>query len=426
MSNTSNNNFAGSSNGENWLKQSRENGWEAYEMEELPSRVKHNWRYSDPELFLPPSGYDNRVSAITPRGNGHNLDQKESSLKYAGLGKITDDKNSIVQLREKYRETGIIFENLHSALQKRENELKDYFGQLVGFGFGKFESLNLALWDSGFFIQIPDNLVLEDPIQLTRHSSGDISASRLLVIAGVNSRVTIIDEEVGETTEGNSISYSVNEIFGLPGSSITYINTQNLGNGHTHYLTHRARLGRDSKMNSVFLSIGGETSKIDAGVNLAGEGSDSNLYGFLYGSGFQHFDHRTIHHHSTGNTTSKLDFKTVVNDEANSAYTGLIKIDEEAGNCEAYQENRNLILHDEANVESIPELEILNDEVSCSHGVTMGSIDPEMMFYMKSRGIDENDARKTIVKGFSNSILEHVPDEIGSSFMQILDERLDG
>jgi len=424
--NSTNRKSAGIDRNNDWLKQLRGIFRASFSSIPRDCRVKHSWRYTDPEWFMPPVNLDNSVSAISSRGNGQKPGAGEIEEAYAGYGRITDHKNTIVHVDDKYLDSGIVFENLHVALEKREQELKEYFGQLVGFGFGKFESLNLALWDSGFFIKIPDNLVLDVPIVLNRNSAGDISASRLLVIAGTNSQVTIIDEIAGESSDGNSISYGVNEIFGLPGSSVKYINTQNLGGGHAHYLTHRARLDRDARMESVFLSIGGETSKIDAGINLAGEGSDSNLYGFLYGSDFQHFDHRTIHHHSAGNTTSKLDFKAVVNDEANSAYTGLIKIDEDARNCEAYQENRNLILDDDANVESIPELEILNNEVSCSHGVTMGSIDPEMMFYMQSRGIDENDALKMIVKGFSNSILDHVPENISNSFKLVLDNKLNG
>ena len=150
------------------------------------------------------------------------------------------------------------------------------------------------------------------------------------------------------------------------------------------------------------------------------------MYGLLFGSKRQHFDNHTLHHHASGQTTSDIDFKVVLRDKAVSAYTGLIRIEQDAANCEAYQENRNLLLGGGAKAETIPELEILNEEVMCSHGATVGPIDPEMIFYLTSRGFSPEEAVRTIVTGFVASTLKMVPADIRGGIRSAVTDRLEG
>ena len=150
------------------------------------------------------------------------------------------------------------------------------------------------------------------------------------------------------------------------------------------------------------------------------------MYGLLFGSGYQHFDNHTLHDHRSGQTFSNINFKVVLRDKAVSAYTGLIKIENHAKGCQAYQENRNLLLSKGTRAETIPELEILNEDVSCSHGATIGPIDPMQVFYLESRGIRHDEAVRMVVSGFVSNTLQQVPDDLRERISAFVEQRLEG
>jgi Fe-S cluster assembly protein SufD len=179
-------------------------------------------------------------------------------------------------------------------------------------------------------------------------------------------------------------------------------------------------------MKSIFGSVGSLVTKVNAGTILDGRGANSQMYGVIFGDEKQHFDYHTTHHHRSKESFSNLNFKVVLKGKAKSAYTGLIRIEKDAANCEAYQENRNLLLNNGTKAESIPELEILTDEVRCTHGATMGPIDPEMVFYLKSRGIPEPEAIKTIVTGYIEPLLAQVPQDSAELLRELMTAKLEG
>jgi len=179
-------------------------------------------------------------------------------------------------------------------------------------------------------------------------------------------------------------------------------------------------------MLTIPLVFGGSLCKQNFGVRLNGAGAHSDIYGLLFGSMRQHFDNHTLHHHAHGSTSSNIDFKVVLKDRAQSAYTGLIRIENGARNCEAYQENRNLLLNPGTKAQTIPELEILNEDVSCSHGATLGSIDQESLFYLQARGIAKNEAVRMIVSGFVTTTLNRVPADLRERIGTFVAQRLEG
>jgi len=150
------------------------------------------------------------------------------------------------------------------------------------------------------------------------------------------------------------------------------------------------------------------------------------MYGVVFGDNDQHFDYHTVHHHKASNSYSDIDFKVVLKDKANSATTGLIRIEEDAQNCQAFQLNRNLLLNDGPKAESIPELEILCDQVQCSHGATVGPIDNNMMFYLMSRGIEKKEAVNIITRGFVEPTIQKLPEELGELTRNLIIEKMKG
>jgi Fe-S cluster assembly protein SufD len=199
---------------------------------------------------------------------------------------------------------------------------------------------------------------------------------------------------------------------------------QRLGRGVRYHVTQRVSVGRDANVLTATAALGSGITKSSFGSLIEGPGANVELVGFLFGEARQQFDHHTLHDHRSGHSYSNIDFKVVLKDRARSAYTGLIRIERDAPQSEAYQENRNLILSDSAKAESVPELEILTDDVRCTHGATMGSLDPEHLFYLMSRGLARSDAIRLIVEGFVEPTLSRVPEDLRERLRTQVEERI--
>lgn len=393
-----------------WLYNLRKNNWLSYTETPIPERAVHLWKYTDPGQFL----IDNPqeiMDALSPVTNLTEAQREFLTGDFAAYGYNRPDRMTFAMLNDEYAASGVIFKDLYTAVTEHEDLVGNHLGHLVGGDFGKIEAMNLALWNTGLFVYIPDNVVVDKPIRLQRHPAGATSFHRLLVVTGKNAKATIIDDYSGSCAV-QALLNSVVELFVDDSSHIRYANTQRLDNNCNSFITQRAKLGRDAEIYAVFGALGGTVSKVNAGSVLAGKGADSRLYGILFGNDKQHFDYHTAHHHTAGETYSNIDVKVVLKDQAVSAYTGLIKINEDALNCEAYQENRNLLLNKGTRAESIPELEILCDQVSCSHGATMGPLDLEMLFYLTSRGISRDEAVRTVIGGFVEPTIQQLPAEL--------------
>jgi len=408
-----------------WLYNIRKNSWAAYKEFPLPSRVMHLWKYSDPSGFLFKNP-DDLMSIRVPLTDDAEILNGEPRQELSAYAYNRSDLMTFTNIHQDFKHTGIIFKNLLAAIRENEDLAGNYLGRLIGREFGKFEALNLALWNTGLFLYIPDNTVLENPVRLQRHPSGPATLHRLLVILGKNVKATIIDDYSGECRKEDAQINSVAEIFVGAQSHAKYINIQRHSEKCHTYITQRTEVGTDAQIYSVFAGLGSSYAKINAGSVLSGTGAESKIYGLAFGDNKQHFDYHTLHHHRAGNSLSNIDFKIALKDSANSAYTGLIKIDESALNCQAYQENRNLLLNKGPRAESIPELEILCDQVQCTHGATVGPIDPEALFYLESRGLNRDEAVKTIVSGFVEPTLKQLPDNIKEITRTLIMEKLEG
>ena len=183
-------------------------------------------------------------------------------------------------------------------------------------------------------------------------------------------------------------------------------------------------LDRDAQVRTVFSSFGGGVTKADLGAVLRGEGARSELLGLVVGEKRQHLDHHTEHRHVAGHTWSHIDLRVALSGRARSAYTGLIRIEKDARESEATQENRNLLLSRRARADTIPELEILNQDVSCTHGATVSPLEEEPIFYLLSRGVEPSEARRLILRGFFEQVLGQVPDAVRGGVAQALEQRL--
>ena len=417
--------------GPEWLQEQRRISRETFNNTPLPRRGLHLWRYTDPAKFLvnqvniTDTAFANAYDAIEKVELSH-LEQGHLSGLVSDLGGREIRIYSADDLSKKR----VVVLALSEAIEHHQDLVEKYLYQLVNSQTGKFEAMNGALFNDGIFVYVPDNMVIDKPLHLLRETGGENSACfpRLLVIVGKNAEVTIIDEYGGgshDIDRGVGHSNGAVEIFGNQESRIRYVSLQRQATATRSYLTHRARIEHGATMLTIPLAFGGSISKQNFGVILNGEGAESNMYGLLFGSEYQHFDNHTLHHHAAGRTLSNIDFKVVLRDRAVSAYTGLIRIEKGAQTCEAYQENRNLLLNRGAKAETIPELEILNEDVRCTHGATIGPIDPLSVFYLTSRGIQHEDAVRMIVSGFVESTLKRIPEDLKERITEFVTHRLE-
>jgi len=413
-----------------WLKEQRRTSCDDFNALPLPRRGLHLWRYTDPAEFICEQTTDaastsDRFEAIVKTERAH---LEEGRL--AGLVTDVGGRDITVYGLDDIAKRGVIVAPLSAAVESHIQLVEPYLYGLVSSRTGKFEAMNGALWYDGVFIYVPDNVTLEQPIHLLRETGGAGSGQfpRLLVIVGRNAELTLIDEYSGGAVDGDASHSHTNgavEIFGLDNSRTRYISLQRLAGEAKFYQTHRAKIGQGATMLTIPLAFGGSLSKQNFGVIMNGAGAESKMYGLVFGSRYQHFDNHTLHHHVSGNTFSHIDLKVVLRDKALSAYTGLIRIEQAARTCEAYQENRNLLLNRGTRAETIPELEILNEDVSCSHGATIGPIDPLLTFYLNSRGIPPTEAVRMVVSGFVASTLKLVPPDLQERISDFVIRRLE-
>ena len=379
----------------------------AYRNEPLPERVKHLWRYTDPAHLMPtevlPAAMPPRdlVAAELPEG-------EPAVLLVPGR---------LPRLNEAARAAGLqVTPLLHD----------DGDAELLGTASpdtaGFFAALNSAAWNAGVAVYVPAGKALAQPLRLLVPAFAETTLPRVLVVAGRGAEVTVVEEHFGGR-DGHRV-IGVSEVLVGQNAHVRHVLVERWEAGVNGFLTVKARVERDGSYQGVNASLGGERLKLETGAELVGKGARSELIGVVLGGDAQRFDHHTTHRHVSGDTWSNIDFKVALTGKSRSSYTGLIRIEEQAARSEAFQENRNLLLSDSARADTIPELEILTDDVSCSHGATAAPIDPEQVFYLQTRGIARDEAIRLVVRGFVETTLEQVPASVRENLESLISARL--
>ncbi|MBI4313838.1 MAG: Fe-S cluster assembly protein SufD [Candidatus Omnitrophica bacterium] len=391
-----------------WLKEQRQSDWQKFSALPWPAASDDAWRRS------PLEGLDwDRISLQPPSINGHSA--SVPSVGWAESGLIVHQGAGIVSqtLLQNLRQSGVIFGDLQELTQTEANLVRRHL--ISGFQetapMAKLNALNQARWTHGVFVYVPKNVRVELPLRIVHSAgkNGDFLAPRTLIVLEAGSELTLIEETFGESDAGPQFIPSVVEITLGENASLRYYHLQNWGRHVRHFFTQRARLGRDASLVALLAALGSRFTKAAVETLVAGPGARSNLYGVTFGDDSQQFEYHTLQDHSVPRTTSDLLYKTALRDRSSSLYTGLIRITKEAAKTDAYQANRNLLLSGEAKADSIPMLEILTDDVRCTHGATVGPVDPEQLFYLTSRGIGEETAERMIVEGFFEQVLQQLP-----------------
>jgi Fe-S cluster assembly protein SufD len=365
-----------------------------YEELPLPTTADEHWRFTDLRGFDPESFVRNGHGLVPgtetrlPEGM---LDVDVSGLALVGEGGITIARDA---------PEGVTFEPL---------EDHERLGQLVGTD-EKFAAHNAAVWEHGLLVVVSKGVELEQPLAVRVVNSVDDGALffRLLVIAEAESRFSLIEEYASSSSELAGYTNSVTELYVEQAAKLEYVSIQNLSRETWHFASHHARVERDAELDWVAGGFGSKKGKVWIQNDLTGQGATSRVTGAYFADADQHLDYDTYQLHAAPNTTSDFAFKGALRDEATAVWRGMIRVEEDAQRTNAYQENRNLMLSPTTHAVPIPGLEILANDVRCTHGATVGQVDREQLFYLMARGLSRGEAERLIVRGFFTDVLDRI------------------
>jgi Fe-S cluster assembly protein SufD len=318
---------------------------------------------------------------------------------------------------------------LQQAAREHRDLVERYLFSAVKPERDKFSALHAALFSGGSFLYVPEGVVIERPLISQYWSAGESAAvlPHSLVIAGKGSQFQYVDEFLSADRESSLIASGSAEVFLEESANVGYVAFQSWSERTWQFANQRFHLGRDAQLRMVDVALGGRFARLRVEAMLEGQGSSADLRGLFFGTGEQSFDFRTLQDHIAPNTTSDLLFKGALRDRARSVYVGVVRVEPEAEGSSSNQANRNLLLSDKAKASSEPILEILNNDIlRCSHGATVGPVDPEHLFYLVSRGIPRAVAERMLVQGFLGEVLDRLPvSQVRDAVDQEFSARLD-
>jgi Fe-S cluster assembly protein SufD len=323
---------------------------------------------------------------------------------------------------------GVIFVDWLTAIKEQPSLLRDHLGQIVAEDEDKFSAVSAALATQGFILYVPEGIQIELPIHSVLWAPGQHKAffSRLLVLMGNGSSLTYVHESASPTsTREQDIHAGIVELHIGEAASLTFIELQSWGQHVWHFTHERARVERDGKLNWVFGAVGSHLTKSFSDLDLVGEGAEARMSGFYFSNGNQHFDFDTQQNHLAPHTTSDLLYKGALLDRSRSVWQGMIYVAPGAQKTDGYQANRNLILSESARADSLPGLEILADDVRCTHAATVGQLEEDAIYYLMTRGLPRDHAERLVVNGFFSQVLERIPFEgVRKRFLGMIDEKM--
>ncbi len=320
--------------------------------------------------------------------------------------------------------------SLAEAVDSHAELLRDALGSLVSIE-DPFVARNEADWRDGVLVHVPRGVKLEDPvrIEVPVSESGTAVSWRTLIVLEEGAEAEVWEHWSSPDDEVEALLNSVVELSVGQAATLRYVNTQDLSEKTWIFASQRAEVERDGRLDWAALGFGSANGKVRMDTKLAGPGSEARVTGGYAGGPGQHLDYDTTQEHAAPNTNSDLAFRGVLAKGSTAVWRGMIKVDPGAQQTDAFQESRNLLLSPEAHADAIPGLEILADDVRCTHAAAIAQVDKEQLFYLTSRGLDEAGAKTLVIEGFLESLVERlaegpVRDEVSAALESRLGEIL--
>jgi len=298
-------------------------------------------------------------------------------------------------------------QSLAHVVAHRPDLVRQHLGKYVATQDRPFSALNTAFVSDGAFVHVPAKAAIPEPIQLLFLASGNtpvVTHPRNLVVVEREARASIVETYAALDDHGYWTN-AVTEIVAGDGARVDYHRVQRESDRAYHVATTQSHQGRDSTLNLHFVAFGGALARHDIGAVLGGPGGKLILNGLYLLAGTQHADHHTTIDHAADHCESHEYFNGVLDGKSRGVFTGRIIVRPGAQKTDSKQTNNNLLLSGQAHADSQPQLEIYADDVKCTHGSTVGPLDPRALFYLRSRGVGEDDARRLLTYGFATEIL---------------------
>ena len=372
-----------------WLAERRKDAWEKFKSLDSIQRKDERWRFSPKNRFS--------LSEFC-------LNNRKDPLFEESIEVPSGD----------WREEGITCSSLNETLLKDHMaaiELSNCNGPNLGADAAQF--LSEAYMDNGIIIRAPKGVSVQEPLTINHQAppSGQIAFHKTLIILEEGASITIRENFNSRNQNDRSAICSSTNILASQNSQLNRILIQNLNTRSSFFQLDSSEANKSSRVKNCSLHLGSSQSRSESLAVISGEDAEIEILGLSIGTGEQLFDQRTRQLHIAPAGNSKLLYKNALLEESKAVFSGLIKVDEKAQGTNAYQTNRNLLLSPKAEADSLPELEILANEVKCSHGATTGEIDKEQLYYLRSRGIEKSAAEELLVFGFIEEVLESLKNE---------------
>ena len=392
--------------GPRWLAERRAAAAECFAAAEPPTTAAEEWRYSAiADLDLASYRLANGAGTpVAPAQSGAGSDVIDiDGAPVTAVVDVVDGQVAAVDGIDKLAAAGASVGPLTEA-----DGAEALLGSVSDGASDYFTVLNDAFTPAPLVVDVPDGAILEGVIVVRHHAreAGAASFPRLVVRVGRGAQATVLDVQ---HSDAPALVVPVVELDVGPAGRLGYLNLQQHDARAWQIAAHTARVERDATLVAASVALGGGYARTRADTRLVGRGASGDLLSVYFGAGDQILDFRTYQDHAAPDTTSNLLYKGAVGDSARSVYTGLIRVRPDARGTNAFQTNRNLKLSDDAWAESVPNLEIENNDVRCSHASAVGPVDPDQVFYLESRGVPTPVAERLIVAGFFDEVIDALP-----------------
>jgi Fe-S cluster assembly protein SufD len=313
---------------------------------------------------------------------------------------------------------------LSQAVEEHPELVERHLGKVVANDENVFVARNAAEWEGGAFVYVPRNTALDAPVVLSalQRAEGTALNWRVLVVLEEGAQAEVWEQYEGEAA---GLFTTVVELVVGDNATLRFLSAQDLDEGSYVFGTQRARVGRDGTLDWVVLGFGSANGKVFQNTILDGEGATGKVTGAYATRGRQHLDYDTTQEHAAANCVSDLAFRGILTGRSSAVWRGMIKVDPGAQQTDAFQESRNLLLSKKAHADAIPGLEILANDVRCTHAAAIAQIDPDQLFYLRSRGLPQPVAERLVVEGFLAELVERFEEgAVRDALAHALEQRL--
>ena len=391
-----------------WLTALRQEGYKQFAEAGFPTTHDEDWRFTNVSAIAQTSFALAGVARVT----GTDLEQFDLSAFACRLvfvnGRFARDLSTIPALAK-----GVKIASLAEEIAAAPATIEPHLGRYLNFYRDAFAALNTAFIDDGAFIYIPRSTVVEQPICLLYVSVPGaeplMDHPRNLVVVEENSQATIVEDYVslsgGETA---CFSNAVTELIAGESAVVSHYMVVRENEQTFNVSTLRIQQARSSNVSTHSLLLGGSLIRNNVHPVLAGEGAECLINGLFMANGRQHMDNYMLVEHASAHCDSRQFYNGILNGQAHGVFHGRIIVHKDAQKTDAKQTNRNLLLCDDAQIDTKPQLEIYADDVKCTHGATIGQVDENALFYLRSRGLDEVSAKHLLLQAFANECLERM------------------